>query len=155
MSVRADRSTPGLRERKKAKTRAAIQDHALALFRKQGYAAATVEQIVNAAKVSESIFFRYFPTKEDVVLTDELGPAFAAAFRAQPAKLGVIAALRFTTRSVIETMSPEELADLRDRSVMISLLRTWADTPDIDILASIENAMAFLEAGLPLEQGAV
>jgi hypothetical protein len=39
--------------------------------------------------------------------------------------------------------------------VMISLLRTWADIPDIDGLASMDDAMVFLEAGLPLEQGAV
>jgi len=42
----------GLRERKKAKTRAAIQEHALRLFRERGYAATTVEQIAEAAEVS-------------------------------------------------------------------------------------------------------
>jgi transcriptional regulator GlxA family with amidase domain len=54
---------PGLRERKKTKTRAAIREHALRLFREQGYEATTVEQIAEAAEVSHSTFFRYFPTK--------------------------------------------------------------------------------------------
>lgn len=42
---------PGLRERKKARTRASIQEHALRLFREQGYEATTVEQIAEAAEV--------------------------------------------------------------------------------------------------------
>jgi len=65
MSPSADRSKPGLRERKKAKTRATIQHEALALIRKQGYAATTVDQICDAAEISESTFFRYFPAKPE------------------------------------------------------------------------------------------
>ena len=53
----------GLRERKKAKTRATIREHALPLFRDQGYDATTVEQIAAAAEVSPARFYRYFPTK--------------------------------------------------------------------------------------------
>ena len=67
----ADRPA-GLRERKKAKTRAAIREHALRLFREQGYSGTTVEQIAEAAEVSPATFYRYFPTKEDVVLQDDL-----------------------------------------------------------------------------------
>ena len=74
----------GLRERKKAKTRAAIRAHGMRLFAEQGYAATTVDQIAEAAEVSQSTFFRYFPTKEDLVLTDEYDPAIVAAMRAMP-----------------------------------------------------------------------
>ena len=63
---------PGLWERKKARTRAAIREHAFRLFREQGYDATTVDQIAEAAEVSPSTFFRYFPTKEDVVLQDDM-----------------------------------------------------------------------------------
>src|SRR5580704_2257713 len=62
----------GLRERKKARTRASIREHALRLFREQGYHATTVEKIAEAAEISPSTFFRYFPTKEDLVLQDEI-----------------------------------------------------------------------------------
>jgi AcrR family transcriptional regulator len=57
----------GLRIRKKQKTRLAIYDAALELFAQQGFDATTVEQIVQRAEVSTATFFRYFPTKGDVV----------------------------------------------------------------------------------------
>ena len=58
----------GLRERQEAETRATIRSCALRLIREQGYDATTIEQIVEAADVSEATFFRYFPAKEDVAL---------------------------------------------------------------------------------------
>jgi AcrR family transcriptional regulator len=101
---------PGLRERKKAKTRASIQAHALRLFAKQGYHATTVEQIADAAEVSPSTFFRYFPTKEDVVLYDQFDPQLIEAFLAQPAELAPVAAVRRAMRLVFEQAPAEETA---------------------------------------------
>src|SRR6201999_2191851 len=84
----------GLRERKKARTRASLREHALRLFREQGYQATTVEQIAAAAEVSPSTFFRYFPTKEDVVLQDDMDSRMIEALARQPADLAPIAAVR-------------------------------------------------------------
>jgi AcrR family transcriptional regulator len=108
-----------LRERKKAKTRAAIQQHALRLFREQGYAATTVEQIAEAAEVSPSTFFRYFPAKEDVVLYDELDPLLVAAFEAQPPELSPIQAMRGALRAVFSGLSTEELAEVWERGRLV------------------------------------
>lgn len=110
---------PGLRERKKAKTRAAIQRHALRLFREQGYEATTVNQIAEAAEISPSTFFRYFPTKEDVVLYDALDPITFASFAAQPAELSPIEAMRQAIREVYAAMSPEDLQEQRERGLLI------------------------------------
>lgn len=56
----------GLRERKKVRTRAAIQAEALRLFHEQGYDATTMEQIARAADVSPSTVFHCFATKADL-----------------------------------------------------------------------------------------
>jgi AcrR family transcriptional regulator len=108
----------GLRERKKIKTHAAIQREALRLFREQGYDATTVEQIAEAAEVSPSTFFRYFPTKEDVVLYDVLDPVMIATFKAQPADLSPIQALRAAFRDVYDCLSVEELTQQRERAAL-------------------------------------
>jgi AcrR family transcriptional regulator len=110
MSSPPDTVRPGLRERKKAKTRAAIHAHALRLFAAQGYHATTVEQIADAAEVSPSTFFRYFPTKEDVVLHDELDPKLIASLTEQPAELGPIAAIRRSMRETFAGLSEAEAA---------------------------------------------
>jgi len=85
---------PGLRERKKQKTRWAIQEHALRLFAAQGYEATTVEQIAEAAEVSPSTFFRYFKTKEDVVSEDRYDDLIVRAIENAPADLGPLATMR-------------------------------------------------------------
>lgn len=110
---------PGLRERKKAGTRAAIQRHALRLFREHGYEATTISEIAEAADISESTFFRYFPTKEDLVRWDEYDPLIVEAIRAQPAGAGPLAALRGAFRGVLSQLSPEDRADLRQRVALM------------------------------------
>jgi len=109
----------GLRDRKKARTRATIQSEALRLFREQGYTATTVEQIAEAAEVSPSTFFRYFPTKEDTVLEDDYDPQFVAAFKAQPAGLRPLPAFRRALREIMAEISPGELSDALERNALI------------------------------------
>lgn len=116
MSQPSNTALLGLRERKKAKTRAAIQDHALRLFQARGYDATTVEQICEAAEVSESTFYRYFPSKPDVVLGDEFDPLIVAAFEAQPAELTPLQALRAAFRTVFAQLSPEQRDEQRQRT---------------------------------------
>lgn len=112
-------SAPGLRERKKLKTRAALAKEAMRLFMKQGFAETTIEEIAGAAEVSPSTFFNYFASKEDLILQDDLDPVIIAAFNAQPPELGPLAALRAAMNSTFSAISPEEMAMVRQRTALV------------------------------------
>lgn len=58
----------GLRARKKLRTRDAIADAAISLFLARGFDQVSVSDIAATAEVSKPTLFRYFPTKEDLVL---------------------------------------------------------------------------------------
>ncbi|MEK8129072.1 TetR family transcriptional regulator [Paenibacillus filicis] len=190
----------GLRERKKAKTMAAIQMNALRLFRELGYNATTVEQIAEAAEISPSTFFRYFATKEDVVIRDNYDPLLIASFESQPPGLTPLQAIRNAMVSGTANLSAEELATISERNrlimsvpelragmlnnltgtlqvitemvakrtgcmaddpavhalagavigVNISVMLYYAEHPEADFAKLLDEALARLEAGLPL-----
>jgi AcrR family transcriptional regulator len=112
-----------LRERKKLKTRRAIQEHALRLFTEQGYDATTVEQIAAAAEISPSTFFRYFPTKEDTVLTDEYDAVMGDLFRAQPPELSALDAMRGMFAQVLSRVYAQ------DRELSLTRVRLILSVP--------------------------
>jgi AcrR family transcriptional regulator len=89
--VEAPRS---LRHRKKDRTRREIQAEALRLFAEKGYQSTTVEEIASAAEVAPRTFFRYFPTKEEVVFWSEYQPALADFVDARPGGEPAVEALR-------------------------------------------------------------
>ncbi len=79
MEVGGNANRLGLRERRKVRTQDALIDTALALFEQRGYDAVSVEQIAATAEVSVRTFYRYFPTKEDVLAVDPHAEAAARA----------------------------------------------------------------------------
>ncbi|MFF2552486.1 TetR family transcriptional regulator [Nocardia sp. NPDC058058] len=103
----ASRPRPTLRERKKERTRRTIRSEAFRLFREQGYTETTIEQIAEAADVSPSTFFRYFPSKEQLVLADDLDPVMIQAIDRQPMDKPILAAIRDATIEAFAEIDPE------------------------------------------------
>jgi len=120
-----------LRDRRRTRTRLAIQAEALRLFATKGYEQTTVEEIAYAAAISPRTFFRYFPTRADVVLWDEIGPIALDIFRSQSASEPIAASLRAGHREVISVLhrrDPERyLARLRLFSTVPELRARFAD----------------------------
>jgi len=114
----AGASPDGLRERKKARTRASIREHALRLFRENGYQRTTVQDIAEAAEVSPSTFFRYFPTKEDVVLQDDMDVRMIEALEQQPPELGPVAAVRAAARQMFASYTGADMDVLRETTAL-------------------------------------
>ncbi|MER7712949.1 TetR family transcriptional regulator [Streptomyces werraensis] len=111
---------PGLRERKKIKTREAIRGAAYALVEEQGYDATTIEQIAERAEVSPSTVFRYFPAKEDIVITDEYDEPLLAELAARPADEPWTDSVRYVIRKAVRLAMTEqpEITELRARLVL-------------------------------------
>lgn len=120
----------GLRERKKLQTRAAIVEAALELFERKGFDATTVEDIAAAADVSPRTFFRYFESKQDVVMakTNEKGDHLGALLTARPPEEAPLEALRGTIVGVISEMVAADDGSLREMRVMMG-------TPELRAMA--------------------
>jgi AcrR family transcriptional regulator len=109
----------GLRERKKEQTREAIQREALRLIALRGYEATTCEQIAAAAEVSPATLFRYFATKEDIVLQDDYDPLIAEAIRARPARESLLTAVRRGLADTFADVYQGDVEVIRQRTALI------------------------------------
>jgi AcrR family transcriptional regulator len=115
----------GMRERKRTRMRLQIQTEAFRLFAKHGFGATTVEQIAEAAAISPRTFFRYFPTKEDVVLWDEYDPLVLDLFRSRPRGESP-----FETMRAVVTTAVHGLWE-RDPELFRTRVRLFATVPEL------------------------
>ncbi|MFJ3921542.1 TetR family transcriptional regulator [Streptomyces sp. NPDC090022] len=110
-------NTPGLRESKKLRTRRHLAATALELFLERGFDAVSVADVAAAAEVSKPTLFRYFPTKEDLVLdrfADHQDEA-ARVVRERPAGLTPVGAVHAHYTAALAAHDPATgLSDLPD-----------------------------------------
>lgn len=136
-----ERPRPGLRERRKRLTAAELETAAFRLFGERGFDSVTVDDIAAEADVSRRTFFRYFASKEDVLLADHLVQLarLREAMAARPPDEPVLTALRNALLSMT--------TDFEDRKEMIILRgRIMRDTPSLQARSLVhqqawENAM--------------
>jgi AcrR family transcriptional regulator len=123
---------PDWRQRKKTATRDRIRASALRLFREQGYDATTVEQIAAAAGVSHMTFFRYFPAKEDVAVSDSYDPLIVGLLEQTPAAWPLIDRIRAVlVQGLRQVYDTERDAMFAQNKLIVSTPalreRLWAD----------------------------
>jgi AcrR family transcriptional regulator len=97
------------------RTRARLQEVALDLIAGQGFEATTVEQIARAAGVSQMTFFRHFPTKDAVVLSDPFDPQIAAAVAVQPGGVPPLARVCRGLRVALAELALPDQRQVRQR----------------------------------------
>jgi AcrR family transcriptional regulator len=115
---------PGLRERKKRQTRERIRACAIRFFLDQGYEATSVAEIAAAANVSHMTFFRYFPTKQDVVDLDDDPEELAELIRGRPAGESALVAAHQAT---LQLLDRADHAGRAERKALLDVARLIMD----------------------------
>ena len=144
--LRPTHTVRGLRSKKKLKTRLAIEDAALDLFAEHGFDATSVEQIAALAEVSMTTFFRYFPTKADVVLTNwgEGLPALQTAIAERPPdERDLVAIRRAIEEEWVVSVDPQRTVRIARAVATSPLLRGLSYEVGERWLASISGALAW------------
>jgi AcrR family transcriptional regulator len=115
-SRRPHQPPTSLRDRKKDRTRRTLQAEAVRLFAEKGFQATTIEEIAAAAEVAPRTFFRYFPTKEDVVFWSEHQPMLAGHVASRPDHEPAAQALRHGLTDGLATFYEQDRERLLARS---------------------------------------
>jgi AcrR family transcriptional regulator len=112
---------PGLRERKKRRTRELIAETAKRLFSERGFDAVTVAEVANAAEVSPGTVFNYFPTKEDLFYSEmqSFEEKLLEAVRNRAPGESVLKALRRVFLSGYERLANDEAAEMIAKAARI------------------------------------
>ncbi|MBP2702940.1 TetR family transcriptional regulator [Microbispora sp. RL4-1S] len=121
----------GLRARKKARTHDAIADAAISLFLAHGFDQVSINDIAAAAEISKPTLFRYFATKEDLVLhrfADHNGEAARVVRDRRPGD-SPLTALHRHFRDGLDRHEP--LTGLNDHPAVVAFHRLVFTTPSL------------------------
>ncbi|MFD8564809.1 TetR family transcriptional regulator [Streptosporangium canum] len=122
----------GLRERKKEQTQRRIAAVALRLFAERGFDAVTINEIAEAAEVAKVTLFKYFPTKESLVLRGVGEEDLAGIVAVRPPGQSPLEALRAHYRAF--ATDPGAAVD---RDALITQLRVIFDSPALSSGANV------------------
>jgi AcrR family transcriptional regulator len=119
----AEDSVPGLRERKKLRTRATLIDAAMELCLRDGYENTTVEQIAAAADVSPRTFSRYFATKDAVFMTliEDYTHEVSIELESVPTEIGPLEAMRQAHVAVLTRVASRQVGRLTTERIILML----------------------------------
>lgn len=132
-----------LRERKRLAAMHRIQTVALELFEREGFDAVTVEQIARDAEVSPSSIYRWFGTKEALVIWDEWDPGALAQLERLLVEMGPREALRAVVRATVGAAYGQDPERIRRR------LRLAYRTPSLEAASTLSAyRMADMIAGM-------
>jgi len=146
-------SEPGLRERKKERTRQLIGETAQRLFSERGFEAVTVAEVAQAADVSVGTVFNYFPTKEELFYSgmEAFEEQLLEAVRERPAAQSVLAAFRRFVLERSSRLAVEESADVIASAARVIDASPALHARERQVVAESTDALADL---IVQEQGA-
>lgn len=139
----------GLRERKRQRTHDAISTAAISLFLREGFERVSVAEVAAAAEVSKPTLFKYFPSKEDLVLhriADHQGEAARVVAGSAPPPLD---ALHRHVRDGLAGRDP--VTGLNDHPQVLAFHRMVFETPAL--AARVASYVAADEAALAAALG--
>ncbi|MEV7779022.1 TetR family transcriptional regulator [Kitasatospora sp. NPDC088351] len=130
---RASGRPPGLRERKKQRTRDALVHAAHGLFLTQGFAGTTVDEIAAVVDVSQRTFFRYFANKDEVALAvmADAEDYFIECLRRRPAEENPLQALRAAIVQSWRDLGSGDLGGPGSITSALELVRLIEETPTL------------------------
>jgi AcrR family transcriptional regulator len=145
-NVEREAPQPGvvLRERRRRRLAAEIERTALELFADRGFAAVTTDEIASAVNISQRTFFRYFPSKEDLLLGDPGAQeeVLVRALQDQPPEVDPVRALHNALIYIAQqSVGDDGVLDLR--------LKILAQSPDA-LSSAFEQRRSFLQRLTPL-----
>jgi AcrR family transcriptional regulator len=119
----------GLRERKKAKLRQMILDKAIDLLREQGYEGLRIADLVEALEISQPTFFRYFPSKDDLIRSAVDQASAGGRAWIEQRNLGPELAARPLRENLLGLCEDLALLAGRERKILSALIRAGLAAP--------------------------
>ena len=130
------------RDRRRQDTRDRLLDAGTRLLAERGYDAVTAAEIADAAGVTERTFFRHFPTKADLILTNwrrlaaELQDAMVGMPDATPPIEVVRAGIRAFAAVLMRTVEAQPARSMADYAASLPVLTM------LDVVLALEHTVS-------------